>query len=163
MHLVISEHDEFAALVIRTDFSNEGAWQAIVTALAQPWGYNSELESRTHIIDEPDWAGAASEAVIDALEGVDEVPVIFIADAVTMTSPHQALLAIDRSPEEDFLDPIYDREIIDSPSPRELRSTPAGVHAIHANLTLANMDFSDYAEAAAEDPTGVFHDFKDGS
>ncbi|ALO05721.1 hypothetical protein AQF52_0119 [Streptomyces venezuelae] len=42
---------------------------------------------------------------------------------------------------------------------REFRTTPAGLHDIHANLSIANMDFEEYAAAAHEDPEKVFRSF----
>ncbi|GEB57379.1 DUF6924 domain-containing protein [Streptomyces gardneri] len=42
---------------------------------------------------------------------------------------------------------------------REFRTTPAGLHDIRANLSIANMDFEEYAAAAHEDPEKVFRSF----
>ncbi|MFJ6686273.1 DUF6924 domain-containing protein [Streptomyces werraensis] len=33
----IAGRDEYDALVVRTDYSDEAAWQAMVAELAQPW------------------------------------------------------------------------------------------------------------------------------
>ncbi|MFE5092244.1 DUF6924 domain-containing protein [Streptomyces sp. NPDC056638] len=49
----------------------------------------------------------------------------------------------------------YYQELIDSPPPREFRTAPAAVHDVEVNLSIANMDFEELAEAASDDPTGV--------
>ncbi|MFD9303212.1 DUF6924 domain-containing protein [Streptomyces sp. NPDC060048] len=41
----------------------------------------------------------------------------------------------------------------------EFRTTPAGVHDIHANLSIANMDFEEFAAAAHEAPDQVYSSF----
>jgi hypothetical protein len=42
---------------------------------------------------------------------------------------------------------------------REFRTVPSGVHSIHANLELANMDFEDFLSSAHEDSERVFRSF----
>ncbi|WP_443058300.1 DUF6924 domain-containing protein [Streptomyces sp. NBC_00820] len=37
----------------------------------------------------------------------------------------------------------------------EFRTTPAGVHDIHANLSIGNMGFEEYAGWAHDDPEGI--------
>ncbi|GGW26521.1 hypothetical protein GCM10010381_08410 [Streptomyces xantholiticus] len=85
---------------------------------------------------------------------------VFLADGVTMRSEHRALLALDIDTEEADLDPAYYQELIDSPPPREFRTAPSGVHDIHANLSIANMDFEEFAEAASADPDGLYRSFR---
>ncbi|MEU6955056.1 hypothetical protein [Streptomyces sp. NPDC045714] len=48
--------------------------------------------------------------------------------------------------------------LIDSPPPREVRVVADAVHRVHGNLQLANVDFPEFAEAAAADPDGVVRD-----
>ncbi|MEV6011928.1 hypothetical protein AB0M29_34570 [Streptomyces sp. NPDC051976] len=56
---------------------------------------------------------------------------------------------------------MYYQELIDSPRTPEFRTTPAAVHGVHANRSLANSDLDldlnleDDAEAAVADPEGV--------
>ncbi|WP_443055304.1 DUF6924 domain-containing protein [Streptomyces sp. NBC_00258] len=47
---------------------------------------------------------------------------------------------------------MYYQEFIDFPPPREFRSVPVGVHGVHANLSISNMDFAEFTEAAFRDP-----------
>ncbi|WP_030842946.1 DUF6924 domain-containing protein [Streptomyces sp. NRRL F-4474] len=147
--------DEFAALVIRTDHYDEPAWRAVTAALHERWGVDGEFEAAVHVVDDPVWAGASSDAVVAAVSRDEDLSVVFIADGVTMRSPHRALLALDLGPEEEDLDPEYYQELVDSRPPREFRTVPAGVHGVHANLSIANMDFEEFAHEALADPGGV--------
>ncbi|MFJ9939983.1 DUF6924 domain-containing protein [Streptomyces erythrochromogenes] len=151
--------DEFAALIIRTDYDDDPAWRAVAAALHERWGEEGEFEASVHVVDDPVWAGATPDAVIAAAGRDEDLSVVFVADGVTMRSPHRALLALDLGAEEEDLDPEYYRELLDSPPPREFRTVPAGVHDVHANLSIANMDFEEYAHEALTDPEGVFRSF----
>ncbi|MFI6729589.1 hypothetical protein NRF20_42855 [Streptomyces sp. R-74717] len=73
----------------------------------------------------------------------------------TMRSADRALLACDVWAEDEDLDPKYYQELIDSPPRREFRTAPAAVHDVHANLSIANVDFEEIAQAASDDPEGV--------
>ncbi|WP_413760471.1 DUF6924 domain-containing protein [Streptomyces sp. MMBL 11-3] len=147
--------DEFDALVVRTDYGDEAAWRAVTTELAQPWGDDGEYESSVHIVDDPVWSGATPDEVLEAVRKDENLSVVFLADPVTMGSAHRALLALDVFDEED-LDPVYDQDLIDAPPSREFRTVPVGVHDIHANLAIANMDFAEFAESASADPECVY-------
>ncbi|MGX1541565.1 DUF6924 domain-containing protein [Streptomyces adustus] len=116
---------EFAALIVRTDYDDEAGWRAVVAEVSQACGTDGESEAFVHLVDDPAWAGAAPDAVRAAVSRDDHLSVVFVADAATMRSAHHALLALD-------LD--YD---------------------VHANLSLANVDFDEFAEAALADPEGV--------
>jgi hypothetical protein len=150
--------DEFDALVIRTDYDNETAWQAVTADLARPWGDEGEFESSVHLVDDPAWAGSMPDEILDEVRRDENLSVVFLADRVTMRSAHRALLALDIFEEED-LDPEHYQELVDEPSPREFRTLPIGVHDIHANLAIANMDFAEFAEVAAADPERIYRSF----
>ncbi|MGY1503415.1 DUF6924 domain-containing protein [Streptomyces sp. QTS52] len=152
--------DEFDALVVRTDYEDEAAWQAVAAELAQAWGDDGEYEASVHLIDDPAWAGLKPDEVLDQARRDENLSVVFVADRVTMESPHRALLALDIAGDEDEdLDPLYYQVIVDSPPPREFRTVPAGVHDVHANLSIANMDFAEFAEAASADPDRTYRSF----
>ncbi|GAA5017043.1 DUF6924 domain-containing protein [Streptomyces siamensis] len=48
----VAERDEFAALVIRTDYSDCAAWQAVVRDLMRPWGVRGEFQAQVHLVDD---------------------------------------------------------------------------------------------------------------
>lgn len=41
------------------------------------------------------------------------------------------------------------------------RVVPYGIHEMNPNLLIANLDFGDFADAARDDPEGVFRGFAD--
>ncbi|MFE0459454.1 DUF6924 domain-containing protein [Kitasatospora sp. NPDC058965] len=147
--------DEFAVLIVRTDYEDAAAWRAVVEEASRPSGLGGDYEAEIHLVDDPVWAGATAEAVIAAVKRDEDLSVVFIADDTTMKSAHHALLALDLCHEDEDLDPMYYQELIDSPPAREFRSTPAAVHGVHANLSIANVDFHEFAESALADPDGV--------
>ncbi|MFI5807899.1 DUF6924 domain-containing protein [Streptomyces sp. NPDC051561] len=151
--------DEFAALVVRTDYSDEAGWREVVVALNQPYGERGEFEGDVHLVDDPVWAGASEDAVLAVVARDEDLSVVFLADRVTMRSADRALLALDVRPEEEEedLDPVYYQELADAPpAPREFRTIPAGAHDVHANLSIGNMDFEEFAQEAGTDPEGVY-------
>ncbi|MFH9396024.1 DUF6924 domain-containing protein [Streptomyces sp. NPDC017556] len=150
--------DEWAPLVIRTDYTDDVAWREVVAELERVVG-GREWESPVHLVDDRRWAGVTSDEALVAAARDEELSVVFLADGVTMRSPLRPLLALDLGADDDQdLDPVYYQELIDSPPPREVRVVPDAVHMVHGNLQLANLDFPEFAEEAAADPDGVVRD-----
>lgn len=151
----IADRDEYAALIIRTDFGNEEAWQAVLAELLKPWEFDSgDVEPYLHVVDDPAWAGATADDVIAAFSGDEELSVVFLADRVTMDDHDHALLAV----------AVLTREDCESDEEFEadsgaVRTVPAGIGDIHANLSIANLSFEDVVDAAQTDPAGVFRSF----
>ncbi|MFI6762716.1 DUF6924 domain-containing protein [Micromonospora sp. NPDC050417] len=155
MRALPARTEEFDSLIIRTDYSDEPAWQTVKVELAQLW--DDEYEPNHQFVDDPAWAGATADEVLAAVDGMDDGPaVVFLADATTMRAAHHALLAVTTETEEEFRDGLDDDTI---EFVREFRTVPVGVANIHVNLQLANMDFFEFADNAAEDPEGVHRAF----
>jgi len=149
----VTGHDEFAALIIRTDFSDEPAWQSLCTELSRPWG-DGDYEPVVHIVDDPAWSGAMAHDVVAAVSVDEDLSVVFLADRTTMGDRDHALLAV----------AVLTRDECESDEEFEaysgsVRAVPAGIHDIHANLSIGNLDFADVADAAGLDPAGVFRSF----
>lgn len=151
----IADRDESAALVIRTDFGDEEGWRAVLAELSKPWEFaDGDIESFLHIVDDPAWAGATADNVITALSGNEELGVVYLADHLTMDGRDHALLAV----------AVLTREECESDEEFEaysgaVRTVPAGIGEIHANLSIANLDFADVVAAAQADPAGIFRSF----
>ncbi|MET9674629.1 hypothetical protein ABZY68_16230 [Streptomyces sp. NPDC006482] len=145
--------DMFDALVIRTDFSDDESWNAVVGELRRPWGPAGEFPARVQVVDAPAWSGATADEVLAAVDEDEYLSVVFLADRHTMGSPARGLLALTTTWEDEGdLDPAYYQELIESPEPREFRAWLAAVHAVHANVTLGNMSFAEFAAAASAEP-----------
>ncbi|MFF4903146.1 DUF6924 domain-containing protein [Streptomyces sp. NPDC001068] len=151
----IADRDESAALVIRTDFGDEEAWQAVLAELLKPWDFDDgEVDPYLHIVDDPAWAGAMADEVLASLSGDEELSIVYLADGVTMNDHDYALLAV----------AVLTREECETDEEFEayggsVRTVPVGIGRIHANLSIANLDFADVIEAARASPAGVFRSF----
>lgn len=151
------DRSEFDAVVIRTDYDDEQAWEVVKKALLDPAG-PSEVPSTPCIVEDPAWAGADTDQILAAIAAHDDLSeflsVVFVADRLTMRAGHHALVAVTTLTREDCADDAEWAAVIEFG--REFRTVPLGVHEIHANLELANMDFEEFSAAAHEDPEGVF-------
>ncbi|MFD8114346.1 DUF6924 domain-containing protein [Streptomyces microflavus] len=135
--------DEFypELLVIRTDYRDERAWEALKEALAEPWGPKGEESVQEVLyVDDPAWAEAGVEDVLTALtddeeEGEGGWSVVFIADHLTLESDSGDLLAVDTDTSGSDMED-YSREVR-----TDRRAAP---HDMHCNLSLGNTDFYDY-------------------
>ncbi|MET7411295.1 DUF6924 domain-containing protein [Streptomyces rubiginosohelvolus] len=151
--------DEWAPLVIRTDYTDDDAWREVVAALERAVEGEREWEAAVHLVEDRRWDGVTGDEALAAAARDEELSVVFLADDVTMRSPLRPLLALDLGADDDEdLDPAYYQELIDSPPPREVRVAPDAVHMVHANLQLANVDFPEFVEDAGADPDGVVRD-----
>ena len=129
-----------AALVIRTDFSNDEAWEAIGAAILQPTeeGFGAQVE----FVDDGAYRGVTKEQLVKLIPQGDQRPFFFmIVDDVTVRSPEHPILVVDLWREPG----------------REFRAVPAAVQAVENNLSIANMDFAEFAGAVDED--GIFRGF----
>ncbi|MGW0296483.1 DUF6924 domain-containing protein [Streptomyces anthocyanicus] len=147
--------EDVDAVVIRTHYGDEQEWQAVRLAIEAPTEFG---ESHSWIVDDPSWDGATVDEVLAAVQA-DEIlgeycSAVFLADAVTMTSRRQALLAVTTFTREDMEDDAEWDALVEFG--REFRADPRGVQDIHANLWTANMDFQDFSAMAADDSENVY-------
>lgn len=146
-----------ATLLVRTDFSDQAAWQALLSAVATPTedGFLANL----HIVDDPAYRDMAAEDLV-ALAPADD-SLLVVADTAAVTTPEMPLLVL--MTEEDDLED--DDEVDDSEGDnedgeqelRQLRVAAQALWAVELNISLANMDWEDFEEAADDD--GVFRGF----
>jgi hypothetical protein len=132
---------DLTSLVLRTDFSDDAAWDAVHDAVDAA----AEFPNATYVSD-PRFDGVSIQALVDeeaAAEGDDKAIQVFLADKTTMTDPSHPLLAVD---------------LYDEPG-RTLRVPVQWYAEISANLCIANMDFAEYADVA--DGSGTFRGFGD--
>jgi hypothetical protein len=141
--LAVEGYDGMNPLVIRTDFTDEDAWDQVVGELRAPWV--NDDPSYPYLISDPRYAGAPAERVLQdvhaALPGWDpSVPgAIFIADSNTMHEKGHPLLAV--STERDGEPFAADEEEFVT----QFRLLPNAAVEISLNLGIGNMDFDDFA------------------
>ena len=125
-------------LVLRTDFSNRAIWEAICKIIRGPIaGFHAYVE----FVDEAEYAGLTKVQLLALIPDNYTHSFIIIADQTAISRPDHPLLIID----------LYER------SGQEFRAIPSQIQAIENNLSIANMDFEEFAEAVDED--GVFRGF----
>jgi hypothetical protein len=123
------------ALVLRTDFSNSAAWESICAAIRQPVG---EFQPYVEFLSDPEYDGAGVEQILSGIPEDYNHTFLFIVDHLALTHPEQPVLVLD----------------LDFERGRSFRVVPSQMWAIENNLSIANMDFEEFAEAA--DADGIF-------
>ncbi|MFE3325584.1 DUF6924 domain-containing protein [Streptomyces sp. NPDC059176] len=127
---------DLTSTVLRTDFSNDADWAAVQAAIDAADG-----SPHATYVSDPRFTDMSIQALIDeeaATEEDDKLTYVFLADATTMSDPSSLLLAVD---------------LYDEPG-RTFRVPALWYPEISANLSIANMDFADFADAA--DGSGTF-------
>jgi hypothetical protein len=130
-------------IVVRIDFSDERTWARLRQEIATfrgPLGASAPIE----FLDESSLNGASLSQVQAALPPSYLHSFVIIADARTMTHPEHPLLVV----------------ALRLDAGREFRAAPNTVLDIAVNLSLANMDFGDFADEADRTEGGVFRGFR---
>ena len=132
--------DTHAALVVRTDFSDQAAWEAIRDEIQLP-SPKIEGYSCVSFIDDRTYEGFHKDQLLAAVPEKYSYTFMFVVDATTVTTKDHPVLVID----------------LRKRSGAEFRAVTSEIYSIEANLSLANLGFDDFARAAAE--TGIFRGF----
>lgn len=127
-----------ATLMLRTDFSDDAAWDAVCAASEQvsPEGFAAGLS----FVSDPAFAGLTVGQVA-ALTTASYRTFLFIVDHVTITDPQMPIVALDMHEEPG----------------RWFRVVPGQIWGVENNLSLPNMEFREFADHT--DPDGVFRGF----
>ncbi|MHC5903851.1 DUF6924 domain-containing protein [Streptomyces sp. S6] len=149
----VTGRDEFDALVVRTDYLDDQAWRGVAAELMKPWG-DMPYEADVHFVDDPVWAEATPDEVLTAVRDDDNLVAVFLADRTTMQAESHPLLAVTTlTREECFDDEDYERL---TEFGRDFRVAPAQLNEVHANLSIGNLGFEEFAGWAYDDPEGIF-------
>lgn len=137
-----------SAIVIRTDFSNEPAWKKICAAIRKPVHDSKEdveFLADVEFVDNAEYQGVTKDKLLKLIpkDYYQYQSFILIADSTTISQSDHPLLVVD---------------LQDRPG-REFRAIPSAIQAIENNLSIANMDFEDFAESV--DDKGIFRGFAD--
>ena len=128
-------------MVLRTDFSDESAWRAACTEMLAETvdGFRAYVE----IVEDPAFAGFGADDVLDAVTDAYNWGFLIVADRVTMTEAEHPFLVLDLADEHG----------------RSFRALAREIQGIENNLSIANMDFREFADWADE-RDGVFRGFE---
>ncbi|MBM7436794.1 hypothetical protein [Streptomyces sp. HB132] len=145
------------SLLIRTDYSDQSAWEALHTAITTP--NRDGFLANVHIVDDPDYSDLTTEQVLAlALASGNSGSLLIVADTTSLFAPEMPLLAVPPSDEDDEDDEDYEDDEDAEQEHGELRVTAAELWSIENNIDLGNMDWEDFVNAAGDD--GVFRGFR---
>jgi len=126
-------------VLLRTDFSDDAAWAALCKASQSPSdeGFLANLDC----VSDRSFDGLAVEKVVALARSGSRHFFVFMADRLTITDPERPILVVDLAQEPG----------------RTFRVIPSQRWAVENNLSLANMEYSEFADNV--DPDGVFRGF----
>ncbi len=127
------------SLVVRTDFSDDMAWQALCDAIQEPVG---DFGFRAHVdfLGDPEYDGLAPDQLRSLMPRPSR-SFFFVVDRTALTHPDHPILVVD----------------LDDQPGQSFRVIPSSMWSVENNLSIANMDFDDYAESVDRD--GIFRGF----
>ncbi|MFJ2478529.1 DUF6924 domain-containing protein [Streptomyces sp. NPDC087659] len=128
---------QFDTLLIRTDFSDQAAWQALCTTVTTP--NEEDCVAHVQLVDDTAYSDLSAEQLV-ALAAPETF--FAVADRTTLASPEKQLLVVMMT------DQGHD----------ELRVIAEELWSIENNLSVSNMDWEDFVGEAEDD--GVFRGFR---
>jgi hypothetical protein len=135
----LPEYD--CSLVIRTDFSDEAAWERIRNLIQAPQTEDS-FQASVECISDASCAGLTPQGIASILPSNSQRTFVFLVDSRAVTHPEHPVLVVD---------------LLEDPG-RCFRVVPSEAWGVENNLRLANMDFDEFAESVDEDD--VFRGFQ---
>lgn len=121
------------SLLVRTDFSDEGGWTDLVSAVETE---NSDgFRAYVEVVDDPAWAGAQWSSIREAaLAADDHAAVLFVVDQEALANEY----------------PIQVLDLTEDARP-PFRCIARELWSVDNNLNLANMDWVEFASRTDED------------
>ena len=126
--------------VLRTDFSDQKAWESLRAAIATP--SKDGFLAYVDYLDDPAYRDLTPDQVLALVPEESEHAILIVADATALATPEMPLLAIELWWED---------------RGRRIRVIAEKLWSIENNLSISNMGFEDFVDAAGED--GVFRGF----
>jgi hypothetical protein len=116
--------------VLRTDFSDTASWEAVRDAISAEAEYGYRADVR--VVDDAGYDDANIDDVLTAT-GDHVLGFMVIVDHLAITAPDHPVLVVSLAPRN---------------RGQRFRSLPSEIPTIDCNLSLANMDWEDFARAA---------------
>ena len=117
-------------LVLRTDFSNQAAWKTITGIIQKPVGI-FRFRANVEFVDDIEYADITKDQLLELIPKDYSHSFIIVVDRMAISPPDHPLLIVDS----------YEG------SGREFRAIPSLIQGIENNLSIANMDFEEFAES----------------
>ncbi len=126
--------------MLRADFSDDASWRSVCAAIEEPVG---DFRAYVEFVSDTAFDGI-TPAEIPSLQSQHSAhSFVFLVDQIALSSPEHPILVVD---------------LIEEPG-RWFRVVPREAWSVQNNLSIANMDFSEFADSV--DPDGVFRGFPD--
>jgi tetratricopeptide (TPR) repeat protein len=122
-------------LALRTDFSEDTAWEALCAAIQNP---DAEFTANVDFVNDPKFDGLKANQLLSLLPDDSSLSFAFIIDHAALTLPDNPILVVD---------------LQDEPG-RTFRVICSALWEVENNLSIANMDFNDFFNAV--DKKGVY-------
>jgi hypothetical protein len=142
--LVIELPQTGSVPVVRADFTNDHVWRQLKKEILRPTedGFGAEVE----FVEDPALSGLREGAIVAgyarAYPHRYRHPVLFVADDVAIAAPEHPVLVVNLNAGVET---------------QPFRTLPRQVQGIQNNLSLANMDYIDFARSVGGD--GVVRGF----
>jgi len=120
------------------DFTDENAWQSICAAIRRPVG---EFQVHVDFISDPTFEGIGADGLLSLIPKKYGHSFIFAVDHRALSRPDHPILVMD----------LYEER------GRTFRVIPSEMWGVENNVSIANMDFAEFADSA--DPDGIFRGF----
>jgi hypothetical protein len=130
------------SLVIRTDFAHDDEWAELRAAVVAPQTAE-EFAANVAFVDDRANEGLTPAALLKTVPADADHGFAFLADELTLTHPDRPVLVVN----------LYDGEDAGT----TFRVVPAEMWSVQNNLSLANMDWDEFAGGADDD--GIFRGF----
>ncbi|TQL01524.1 hypothetical protein [Cellulomonas sp. SLBN-39] len=130
-------------LLLRTDYSDDAAWRAVVAAVSESYddGDTERLGPLMQPVESPELDGLTPRDLVE-LPRDGYMSCLGVADAQSMRD--LTIVLVDLNP--------YNEQV-----GRTFRVVPEQIEPILVNLSIGNMDFFEFADSAG--PDGVFRGF----
>ena len=122
------------ALVLRSDFSNQAIWDEICRIIREPIG-DWHFLANVNFFDDIEYADITKAQLLELIPKDYNHTFIIVVDRTAISHPDHPLLIVDLSERTGHV----------------FRAVPSEIQGIENNLSIANMDFEEFAETVDED------------
>jgi hypothetical protein len=125
-------------VVLRADFTDQAAWEAICTAIREPQEY---FVFQMEFLNDTDYSGITKDQLLALIPKNYNHFIIMVVDQTAISQADHPILVV---------------EVFEG-SGNEFRAIPSEIQGIENNLSIGNMSFYEFADQVGED--GVFRGF----
>ena len=120
------------ALALRTDFSDEAAWQSLCAAIQDP---DADFAANVDFVSDPKYDGLTPDQLPPLLSEGSSLSFALIIDRAALSHPDHPILVVD----------LQEKPV------RTFRVISSALWEVENNLSIANMGFDEFASAVDKD------------